>query len=695
MNFKSEFAFVRILFPFSIGIGNAYWLKNKDLIVPCFGLTLLLFSCLWLINHFYNRLGAYKLKGIIGLINHLAWYFLGAMICLANCQDLDQNYFGNKNLRYLKVWVNTEPQLKNGILSFELTVSSGISQSKTIGATGKLMVALKVNTVQPIQVNYGDQYLMDGSYREIPPPYNPGEFDFKSWLAAKNIYHQVFINQNQLVKLPGNNGNPILKYAMAARKRQVATYRRLIQNDEAFAVASTLVLGYRADLNKETLSAYSKTGTIHALSVSGMHVGIIYIFLNWALFFLDRNKILKIGKLLLICTLIWYYALLTGFSPSVLRAVVMLTVYILAKGFHRNSNSYNILAFTAFCLLAYHPLLLWDVGFQLSFIAVLGLVALQPSIYSWIPIGNKWLAQLWSTVALGLGAQFATFPLSIYYFHQFPLYFIFSNLFILLPLSAMMYLGIGILLLPIDFLAPMFEWIISFTNDGLKWIAKLPFAGISSIWITRYQLVLLTLTLICLVISFIRYQKRLLLCSIALLVYYQAYALFHKLDLLRQQKILFFSLKKHYAAAFIEANTATIITDLSEKDKNFDFFIQPALAQLQVTSISVVTLKMDTVIGKLIKNGNQIHYLNFHILLLDQNFNHKEIVNLPRFDLVWVHQNPDKTLLNLRKEVIFPFMIMDASNTDYTIDRLVKQANKIAMPHHTLKKNTSYLIELN
>jgi competence protein ComEC len=695
MDFRSELAFVRILLPFLMGIYSAYIFQNQSFISPTLFLILLLLCSLLTINVFYIKLKAYNFKWVTGLLLLAFWYLFGGLICLINIQFFEIDYFGTKSYSYLKIWVSNEPQKNNGIIRLEATVITAFAQHKTYKATGKLLIALKVDSLNPIQLNYGDELLITTTYSPIEPTYNPAEFDFKAWLAAKNIYHQAFLNQNQLIKLNKQQGNPIIKYAITARKRQVAIYRRIIHNDEAFAVASTLVLGYRADLSKETLSAYSKTGTIHALSVSGMHVGIIYIFLNWALFFLNRNIGLKILKLILICGLIWYYSLLTGFSPSVLRSAVMLTVYILAKSFNRNSNSYNILAFTAFCLLVYNPFLVWDVGFQLSFLAVFGLIYLQPKVYNWFYIKNKWLDKLWATVALSLAAQITTFPLSIYYFHQFPLYFIFSNLFILLPLTAMMYLGIGILILRLYFLAPIFEWIINFTNSGLKWIADLPFSGITAIWIDQWQLILLSLFLLAFILAFVNYQKRVLAMSIVLITIYQAYTGYHKLIVLKQMKMICFSLRKNYAVAFIDGSRAVLLTDLSFNDKNFDFFVKPALDQLQINKIEHINWETDTTINSFIKKEHQISFYEYHILLLDQSFNYKNITMQPKFEMIWFHQNPRQNIKLLKDQVRFSTLLIDATNKDYLIKKYEDDANKNAIQHYTLKKNKAYLVDFN
>jgi competence protein ComEC len=694
MTFKSELVFVRILLPTCAGIWSAYIFQDSKIISWSLMVSLLIFVILIPVNIFYNKLEIYQYKWAIGLLFFIFWYSFGCYICIKNIGLLEPNYYGKRVYPYLKVWISNEPQQNNGIIRIEAEVIQGFLANHTVKTSGKILIALNTDTLKPVQLDYGDELLISTTYFPVEPSYNPSEFDFQAWLASKNIFHQTFLLQNQYVQLSAKMGNPIIKYAISVRKRQVDCYRKLIRNDEAFAVASTLVLGYRADLSKETLSAYSKTGTIHALSVSGMHVGIIYIFLNWALFFLNRNTVFKIVKLFLICSLIWYYSLLTGFSPSVLRSAIMLTVYILAKAFNRNSNSYNILAFTAFCLLIYNPLFIWDVGFQLSFLAVFGLVYLQPKIYKWFYFKSKWLDKLWATIALSLAAQIATFPLSIYYFHQFPIYFIFSNLFILLPLTAMMYLGIGILMLRLYFLAPIFEWIINFTNTGLKWIANLPFSGITAIWINQWQLVLLSLFLLTITLALTHYHKKLFITSIVLILFFQTIAAFFKTIQLKQNKIISFNLRKNYAVAFIDGLHAVLLTDLKPSDKNFDFFVKPALDQLQINKIDFINWETDTTINLFNKKEHQLIFHQYHILLMDQSFNFKKIAMKPKFNMLWMHQNPKQNIAALKDQVQFSTLLIDATNKDYLIKKFEAEANKIALQHYSLKKNKAYLIDL-
>lgn len=692
MTFSGEIFFVRALLPLVLGIISVYPIKHQidTGIVQCLAWSI--FFMLAFANGFYKKYALYQSKGFIGLLAYLFWFTFGALLCSKNHETIDEAQIQRTPNPIFKVWIINEPQLKNGILRIEVKLTSKIENTVTMNMQGKLLVIIKTAPQHHLRLNYGDECMITGSLSPIKPPQNPGEFDFKSWMATKNITHQLFIHPKQLVKLPTHKGNPFLRYAFAIRKRQVETFRQLIKNDQAFAVASTLLLGYRTDLNQETISAYSKTGTIHALSVSGAHVGIIYLLLNGLLFFLNRFKIIK---LVAICITIWYYSLLTGFSPSVLRSAMMLTVYLTAKAYNKNNNNYNTLAFTAFCLLIYDPFLIWDVGFQLSFSAVFGLIYLQPKCYQILFLNQKWLDHLWSSISLSLAAQIATLPLSIYYFHQFPVYFLISNLFILFPLSAMMYLGILTLLLPIPFIASLFEWIILFTNKGLNCIAELPLSGINDIWITKWQVLILIVALMSLTLALVHYHKQMLMLSISAFIVFQFFGAYQQLQYAHQRQVLFFSLRNHYAAAFISGEKAVVVSSLREGDPDFIFSILPALAQQRVKIRSLISWETDTVIGNFVKKNHQISYLQTKILLVDYFFNNKKILGTPRFDVVWLHQNPKKKLNELQEEISFSNIIMDASNHDFTLKSYEKQAHKIGKAYHVLKKNTSYLIDLN
>ncbi|MBC6110376.1 ComEC/Rec2 family competence protein [Pedobacter fastidiosus] len=692
--FKTEYIFARILLPMIIGIAAFYFFANQQSLFWLKIIISLIFISILAINFAYKKLNAHRFKGITGILIFVFFFMLGGLLCTLNNEKLRENYFTKRSYSYLKIWVNDEPEQTNDILRFKARVVSGYENSKQIKLSGQLLLALKLDSLNPVKLKYGDELIISAKYLEVEPPFNPAEFNFKNWLAGQNVYEQTFINQNHLLKTERNIGNPIIKYALDLREKQVAKYRKMIKDDEAFAVASTLILGFRADLSKETLAAYSKTGTIHALSVSGSHVAIIFLVLDFFLIFLNKKRILKIFKFFLICGLIWIYALITGLSPSVARSAIMITIFIASKTFARNKNSYNILAFAAFCQLIYDPFLIWDVGFELSYISVFGLIYLQPKIYKWIYIKNKWLDKIWQLIALSLSAQLVTFPLCIYYFHQFPVYFLLGNLFISIPLIIIMILGISILVPFIDLLSPIFEWIIVSTNMVLKWIADLPYSTFSAVWINLPELLLMCLALSIFVYSLAKFNKKLLYTSLLIFIAYQSMVLYDNIIASSQKKIIFFSLRKNYSAAFIKGRDAILLTDLDPQNKNYDFFVKPALDEFQIQNIKFINLKQDTALNTFIKKDRQIIFGNYKILWIDESLNYKNIKLSGGFSSLWLHNNTKFKLNTIPSEAHYKSFIIDATNKDYKIEEFKTFAENNKIGAHILKKNKAYLIDL-
>lgn len=600
----NDIPFVKLLIPYIIGIIVSYRIASIEVLWYSTSSAVLLFMYLCIINVSYLKLNAYRFKSTNGLVFHFFWFAFGVCCCVFHNQAIKADHFTGSGLQYLRIRIADEPQQKSNIIRSKCLVINSYKyiepdhpdQKKILIAktvSGKLMVAIKIDPLNPAEFGYGDEFIIRAQIKETESPHNPSEFDYKAWLAIQNIYHQTFLKQKDLIRVKSNAGNPIIAFALKLRTEQINFYRRILKSDDAFSFASTLILGYKSDLSPETLNIYSKTGTIHALSVSGMHVGIVYAVLNLLLRFLDRKRWLMAIKVSLILSFIWFYTLLTGLSPSVLRSAIMISVFIIAKSFVKNTNSYNIIAFAAFCLLVYTPFLIWDVGFQLSFLAVLGLIWLQPKIENWWYIENKWLGKLWSTVAISLAAQLITCPLSVYYFHQFPVYFLISNLFIVIPVALLMYLGILILLFRIVMLAPVLEWLISFTNAGLSCIAKLPWATISGIWITKLELIVVSIGGCLLVLALSYYKKQWLYAALLFILSFEVLLFRDILIAAKQRTLITFKIRNQITRGIISGHRATLITQEKPDEHLFNYFIKPALDQHKVKNINWVIINRD------------------------------------------------------------------------------------------------------
>jgi competence protein ComEC len=331
----------------------------------------------------------------------------------------------------------------------------------------------------------------------LAPPTFPNEFDYKGYLASKGIHFRQFLGKNMLV-LPVPQTYQ-LKFTLEHLRHYFAqVIERYVLRPESKQIALALLLGQKESLGKEVKQAYSATGTQHILAVSGLHVGIIYSILLLPLtYFKQEGHALRKSYLLLVMGLIWIYALMTGFSPSVVRAVVMFSLVTLGQMRKRKPSIWNILSCSALLLLVLDPGVGTDLGFQLSYLAVAGIVGLQPLILQlWSP-SNRVLDYFWQMASVTLAAQLITSPLTIHYFHTFPSYFLLANL-LIVPLSYLILcVGVPFLLLAwIPFLGRVLGAIVDFflllQNEITYQIQDLPaalwqgihlsFAGMLAIW---------------------------------------------------------------------------------------------------------------------------------------------------------------------------------------------------------------------
>jgi len=268
----------------------------------------------------------------------------------------------------------------------------------------------------------------------IAPPSFPNEFNYKRFLAAKGIHFRQFLGK-KIVLLPLKQSNDLNFTLEHLRHYFAGVIDQYVLRPESKQIALALLLGQKESLSKEVKQAYSATGTQHILAVSGLHVGIIYSILLLPLtFFKQEGHALRKSYLFLVLGLIWIYALMTGFSPSVVRAVVMFSLVTLGQMRKRKPSIWNILAFSALLLLVLDPDIQSDLGFQLSYLAVAGIVGLQPILLRmWAP-SNRVLDYFWQMATVTLAAQLITSPLTLHYFHTFPTYFLVANL-LIVPLS--------------------------------------------------------------------------------------------------------------------------------------------------------------------------------------------------------------------------------------------------------------------
>lgn len=310
----------------------------------------------------------------------------------------------------------------------------------------------------------------------LNPALNPGQFDYKSYLEQRYIFRQIFSTPSHLRKL---TSAPRTLSGFAAKFREninVKLKRYPIGQDER-ALINALLLGQRQDMNPEIIENYSNAGAIHILAVSGLHVGIVLWMLQWLLKPLNYIRRGKLYKVILILLFLWSFAIVAGLSASVTRAVMMFSIVAVAINIKRKANIYNTLAISMFTLLLIKPQFLFDVGFQMSYLAVIAIVSIQPWLQNLIKIKIQPFKMLWQILTVTLAAQLGVVPISLYYFHQFPGLFFVSNLIIIPFLGLILGLGIVIILLALAnilpiWLATIYHYIIAAMNWIVGWVSQ-------------------------------------------------------------------------------------------------------------------------------------------------------------------------------------------------------------------------------
>lgn len=286
---------------------------------------------------------------------------------------------------------------------------------------------------------YGQRILVAQTPVLVQTAINPGDFDFRTFLSYQGIYYQAHVPGHQVHLLESNTGNPLITLAIMARNKAIEIIRSTIISRQEAAVAMALILGVKSFIDPEVKQAYQSAGAMHVLAVSGMHVGLVFGALTLIFGFIKKKKYgLWVFNCFIIIVL-WAYALVTGFSASVLRAVAMCTCVLLANGVGKHYNMFNILGIAAFILMLFQPTIVFDVGFQLSFAAVFGIFVIYPISGHLVQTGYKILDMGWKISCVAFAAQLFTFPLSLFYFNQFPNYFLLSNLAIMPTSTLAMY----------------------------------------------------------------------------------------------------------------------------------------------------------------------------------------------------------------------------------------------------------------
>lgn len=431
-------------------------------------------------------------------------------------------------------------------------------------ATGRVLLSLEKPLPRP---RYGDVLLVRGTPQPAKGPLNPGEFDYRRYLRFQQVFHRDFVNSERFRVVRNDPPSRTLEWACRANRHADSVLVARLGDRREYGVAKAVLLGVRDDLDADLMRAYSASGAIHVLSVSGLHVGILFVTLGFLL-----NVLKKRGRggrwtvVVLKLLVLWGYALVTGLSPAVLRSAAMFSLFTLAEAMQRPPAGYNVLFASAFGLLLIDPFLLASAGFQLSYLAVGGLLYLQPRIERWWGVENKPGRWLWKVTATALAAQVVTFPLAVYYFHQFPVYFLVVNPAVIGLAAVVVPVGLGFLIfegIPFlsDLLAALTRIAFWLLNEVAAQTERLPHAIWSNLHLTTAETLGVYGLLGCLLALFHTRKKSYAWAAAAMAVTLSGYAVVQKEIQHRQSGLVVHHIPQHTALSLVDGNTLTVLAD--------------------------------------------------------------------------------------------------------------------------------------
>lgn len=662
--FLNKAPFIKLLLPLVAGIAVQY-LVGFDILIPALiaAAAMLCFICFAFLSPYLKL----KLVFIRNTSLALLVFALGLFLFIIKDVRYHKSWFGHQYQQgqLFTVSLLEKPVEKPNSFKADAEV---LSLTDSIGndfATGRVIVYFKKDTSIKF-LKAGSQITFKKSLQEIKNSGNPGAFDYKRYALFNGITHTVYLTGQDYVLSESENISFFSKVLNDMRAYVLHIVKRFIPGKKEQGLAEALLIGYKDDLDRDLLQSYTNTGVVHVIAVSGMHLALIFWLLNLLFKPLLKRRATAWLHPVLIIFILWIFTFVAGGAASIVRAAVMFTCIVLGSAFKKKASVYNTLAASAFLLLCYNPYWLWDAGFQLSYAAVLSIVIFYRPLYNMAYINNKMLDGIWQLLCVSMAAQILTTPIALYHFHQFPVYFLITNL-LVVPVSSMVLIGqlVLVMLSPIAvvavFLGNVLSSVIWWMNSFIETLEGFPFAVWEGIQINLLQVVLLYMAIIAVAVLLlsVKYdeivfgnRKRWLWLALVSTAAFLMVNANHLYSASQQRTMIVYNISKHDAIDFIDGRSFVAVTDaaLLENKRLISMHLQPARTFIRVQPV-------DSFNGLSISK-NAISFFNKRILVVNSTLSaNAHAQNKTEVDVVVLTGNPRLYISDLLK-VIMPKQIV-------------------------------------
>ena len=671
-----QFPLARITFGFVLGIIAAFYLKPTASIA--FILLLISFTAFG-ITYFLSRKNAIP-PLFFGLVTCFLSFFIGT-----TTQITHNDFFQKSNyIHYSSIF--EKPHLLSVTLREKLKSSNSndryiaiVNHIDQLESTGRVILNVRKDSLRHV-FEIGNILQIKTTLQKNSPPNNPDQFDYSKYLENKQIFAQLYADTDE-IRINTEMEKNIWYYASKLRSKIIRNLEKSDFHKTELNVAIALILGQQQDISPEIIRDYQYAGAVHILSVSGLHIGFILLFVTFILKPLPNTKRGSLFKLIIILSSLFLFGIIAGLAPSVVRSVTMFSFVAIGNHLRRSVNIYHTLLVSILIILLFEPSFLFDVGFQLSYIALFFIIWLQPLLASiWLP-KNKITKYIWDILTVSFAAQIGTLPLSIYYFHQFPGLFFVTNLVIIPLLSIIMVLGVVVMVLaafgyvPFVFSKPL-EWSIYYLNKIINSIASLEQFIIHNISFNYSLLISSYLLIIAAVIWFKKPSFNKLIFLLITIVILQTSFLQNRYNIQNQQEWVVFNLKKTTLITERNGNDVSMyandsILKISRKNSTLNSYL--------VGNFSVLKTKK--------RLQNIAFFKGNKIMIIDSfGFYPKNI----KPDILMLTQSPKINLERLFQTVSPKIVVADASNYK-TIQKLWKATcAKQKIPFHATGEKGFY-----
>ena len=676
---------VRLLLPFICGIA-LQWYRP---VPPALLLTAVVTLFIALIAHSFLPISQkFRLSTAHGLLFHALFLTVGAVSVQFNDVREDPQWFAHVTAPSMMLLKLEEPLVeKPNSYKAVASVVQVYGGDRSHTSSGRLIIYFSKDS-SFLKLSYGSLLLVKKSLQEVGNSGNPGGFDFKRYSLFQGITHQVYLTPPELVVLPRKDSQPWKQHLFESRAFIVDILRQHISGAKEQGLAEALLIGYKDDLDKNLVQAYSNTGVVHVIAISGLHLGIIY----WILLFFTKSlsrRRTALLRLLLIVAGLWIFSFLAGAQPSVLRSAVMFSAIAWSTVINRKSSIYNTLALSAFVLLCFNPFWLWDLGFQLSYTAVLSIVLFYKPIYNWLYFPNKGIDFFWSLAAASLAAQLLTLPISIYHFHQFPLLFLVANLFAV-PLSSAILIG-ELLLCALHFLTPLadllgrlLQWMIEIMNTSVENLDAVPFAVWNGLSISMLQVGVLYGVIAAAAHWLLEKKLASLRIALAGCLLFSGLRTASFMIAAQQKKIIVYNVAKHPAMELVSGRACLFGGDpeLERVPLLRTFHIQPSRIQHRVAPIPGQELPYSFSFG-----GKTV-------LRIGSSLRLKQAKIKPAIDLLVLSRNPKLYMGTLANTFAIKQVVIDASVPQWKSKLWQKDCDSLGIACYSVREKGAFVMNL-